>query len=125
MESTAQTRNETMNTGDHDILVELKTSFKIFTDQYKLDIFELKNDTAKTLSSLQTTAEDHDKRIRKLEDVVEQVKPIETVAEFRTLQRQFRDFVVRADLLRFIAGGFGAIVFFALTQLINYLTHLK
>lgn len=48
---------------DHDILVTLSANFVSFTKQYALDVKELKDGTKLTL-------DDHETRIRKLEEIV-------------------------------------------------------
>ena len=69
---------------DHDILIELKTNFARFTDQYQKDISELKSGTAGKLV-------DHENRIDALEKIQDEIKPVQTVKEFRVLQQAFRD----------------------------------
>jgi len=48
---------------DHDILVELRTQFNLFTKQYSLDIKDLKDGTKLML-------DDHEVRLRKVEETV-------------------------------------------------------
>lgn len=69
---------------DHDILIELRTNFGSFTKQYQIDMTELKNGTAGKLV-------DHENRINALEKVNDEIHPVQTVKEFRTLQATFRD----------------------------------
>ena len=102
------------NADDHDILIELRTNMKSFTDQYAKDMSELKNGTANKLA-------DHEVRIRALEIMVEKVDPLDKVKRLIALEDKVQDFFTRLDATRwtiaFMAGTVGATVLWVLTQL--------
>ena len=87
---------------DHDLLIELKTDFKAFTQQYRVDISDIKSGTSGTLA-------DHESRINKIEDMINQVQPIMVVKEFRELQREVRDYVVGAKSVLWVSSLVSAI----------------
>ena len=84
-------------TNDHDLLIKLNANFETFTNQYRIDVRELKDGTTKTLA-------DHELRISKIEDIINQVQPTQTYAEFKTLQLQFNNVIVGAKVARFFTG---------------------
>lgn len=95
---------------DHDLLIRLETKM----DSVVVDIKELKDGTTQTMAG-------HGLRIKKLEDITTAVKPVETVAEFRVLQNQVRDFFTTANTWRVITGLISGAIVFLLTQLPNIL----
>lgn len=103
--------NDMLTTKDHDLLIKLDANFETFLKQYHLDVKELKDGTSKQLA-------DHEVRLAKLESITAEVKPVETVKEFRDLQKQVNDFFVSANTARWFVGSFSGILASVVTVLI-------
>ena len=99
---------------DHDVLITLNANFQTFTKQYQLDMAEIKNGTSARLA-------EHEIRLHKLEAITNEVKPIETVAEFRALQKNWNDFVVSTKTARWFIGLITAVLGSAFTLIVKYL----
>lgn len=100
-----------LTTKDHDLLIKLDANFETFLKQYHLDVKELKDGTSKQLA-------DHEIRLAKLEQITAEVKPVETVKEFRELQRQVNNFFVSAQTARWFVGIFSGILASVLTVIV-------
>lgn len=90
------------NSDDHDILIELKTSFNLFQKQYQSDMKELKEGNTKILG-------DHEVRIRTIEKVFEYVNPEESYRDFRKLEQKVHDTETKAKMLRWVWNAISAV----------------
>lgn len=82
---------------DHDVLITLSANFTSFTQRYQRDIDDIKNGTAAKLA-------DHESRLHKQEVITNEVKPIETVKEFRALQLEWSNFKTSAQVTKYFVG---------------------
>jgi hypothetical protein len=95
---------------DHDLLITLSTRFDTFTQQYALDMKELKDGTAGKLV-------DHENRIKTVEKTISNVQLETSYKEFVQLKQQFHDFQTTAMVWRSIAGIGGGAAMWLLTQI--------
>lgn len=95
---------------DHDALIRVEENLK----NIGADIKEMKDGTSLTLS-------DHEIRLKSIETIVQVVKPEQSLAEFRVLQQQWRDFGNNLRLLQLFWGALGAAIIFLITQVPNIL----
>ena len=102
---------------DHDLLITLNANVNTFLMQYQIDIKELKDGTSRQIT-------DHEIRLNKLENIVTEVKPIESKKEFKKLQKQFNDFIVQAKTARYFVGVITALLSSTLALVGNYLLSL-
>jgi hypothetical protein len=97
---------ETLQRTDHDTLIRIEANLNNLATDVKI-----------MGDGLNARVADHELRMQKLETVVNQLNPIETLKEFRNLQQQVHDFYTTANVYRIIAGFVGGLFMFVATQL--------
>lgn len=101
---------ETLQRADHDTLIRIEAN-----------LTNLATDVKIMGDGLNARVADHELRLQKIETLVNQINPVDTVKEFRTLQQQVHDYFTTANAYRVIAGVVGGLVMFILTQAPNIL----
>lgn len=99
---------------DHDLLIELKSDFKNFTQMYQVDMKDLKEGTTRTLA-------DHEIRIKKMEDLIVEIRPKTTTTAFWKLKGEIHDYMVRIETTKYVVGFVSAIVGAAFTFFVTQL----
>lgn len=102
---------ETLQRADHDALIRVESKL----DNLATDVKLMGDGVTKTMS-------DHELRLKKLEDIVTQTSPLDSIKEFRALQQKVHDFTTTANAYRIVAGFIGGVIVFILTQLPNWVT---
>lgn len=101
----ASTDLESLQRSDHDTLIRIEANLSNLATDVKI-----------MGDGLNARVADHELRIQKIETLVNQTSPLETVGEFRKLQSEVHDFKVTANVYRVIAGFTGGFVMFLFTQ---------
>lgn len=101
---------EELQRNDHDTLIRIETNLKNLSTDVKI-----------MGDGLNLRVADHEIRMQKIEMLVNQTNPIETIKEFRTLQQQTRDYFITANTYRIIAGFVGGLAVLLLSQIPNWL----
>lgn len=95
---------------DHDALVRIEANLSNLSTDVKI-----------MGDGLNARVADHELRIQKIETLINQTNPLETVKEFRVLQGKVHDYFTTANAYRVIAGIIGGFIFFIFSQLPTWL----
>lgn len=97
-----------LSQGDHDALIELKTSFKGFLDQYKIDMRELKD-------GVKVRVDEHDIRLKKIESDLLTIGGVtDAWRRFIAVERWVEEFDLKWKTIIGAAVTIGSVVTFTL-----------